>query len=190
MEFFISIIEMRYLVVLLMLLISSCQKDAMEIVVSLPYSVDTQPAKQKDLTAVVFLDIDCPISQYVIKPMNSIKEKNEANLQLIGILPGEYYSKREKSDFMTRFGVQFELRDDPKLNLVKRLDATITPQCILLDKGGNVIYNGALDNKYEALGRAKPTPSINYLDQAIGQFMIGKEIEFSKTKPIGCLIER
>lgn len=162
----------------------------MEIVSSLPYSVESQPALQKDLTAVVFLDIDCPISQYVIKPMNSIKEKNKANLNLIGILPGEYYSEREKKDFVTGFGVQFELKDDPKLKLVKRLDATVTPQCILLDEGGNVLYNGALDNKYEVLGRAKPTASINYLDQAIDQFMNGDEIELSSTKPIGCLIER
>lgn len=190
MEFFISIIKMRLLALLIMVLMSSCQKDAMEIIVGLLYSVETEATQQKDLTAVVFLDIDCPISQYAIKPLNSMKEKNNANLQLIGILPGKYYSDQEKKKFVAGFGVQFELKNDPKLKLVKRLDATVTPQCILLDKGGNVLYNGALDNKYEALGRAIPTPSINYLDQAITQFSDGKKIEISSTKPIGCLIER
>jgi hypothetical protein len=181
---------MRIPILLAVVLLSSCQKDLMQVIVDLPYAVNKASTPQKDLTALVFLDIDCPISQYVIKPMNSIQLNHQEKLQIIGLLPGEYYSNQEKIDFIANFSVKFELKDDPKLRAVKRLDATVTPQCFLIGQHGNVLYKGALDNKYEALGRAKPIPSVNYLVLAINQALTGKQVEVSNTKPIGCLIER
>ena len=178
---------MLMLTVFLML---SCQEDLLQVILHLDYSIENTETLHKDLTIIVFIDIECPISQYVIKPMNVLQEKYVENVKFIGLLPGDYYSEKQKNDFISELGVNFELKDDPKLKVVKRVDATVTPQCFLLDESGKILYNGALDNKYEALGKAKPLPSIDYLDLAINQILSGKQVELSATKPIGCLIER
>lgn len=139
---------------------------------------------------IVFLDADCPISQYVVKPLNKLQIDYQDQIDFIGIIPGTYYSNAELDSFVTNFQVKFPLLVDPKLNMVKRLDASITPEAYLIDAQGNVVYQGALDDKYERLGKARPLPNQQYLETALKEFSSGKTISSSKTEAIGCIIER
>lgn len=139
---------------------------------------------------IVFLDADCPISQYVIKPLNNLQNEYQGQIEVIGVIPGTYYSDAELDSFVTEFKVDFPLLIDANLTMVKRLDATITPEAYLIDSNGKVLYQGALDDKYERLGKARPLPNQQYLESAVVEFSSGKTITYSKTEAIGCIIER
>ncbi len=66
--------------------------------------------------------------------------------------------------------------------------AKTTPQMIVIDPGGRVIYDGAIDDR--------PTPdpgdvrgARNYLSDALTASMAGKPVETAFTRPYGCSVK-
>ena len=74
---------------------------------------------------------------------------------------------------------------DPGGKVAKEYGASNTPQIVIVDPAGKVVYNGAIDDK--------PTPdpdsvksATNYVIQALKESMAGKSVSISKTRPYGC----
>jgi peroxiredoxin len=70
----------------------------------------------------------------------------------------------------------------------KSYGAKTTPHMFIIDPKGNLIYQGAIDNK--------PTPnpddiasSTNYVQQALGEAMDGKPVSVASTKSYGCSVK-
>ena len=67
-------------------------------------------------------------------------------------------------------------------------DAKTTPQMIVIDPSGKVIYDGAIDNR--------PTPDVedikgadNYVSDALTEAMAGKPVTTPYTRPYGCSVK-
>jgi len=67
-------------------------------------------------------------------------------------------------------------------------NAKTTPQMIVIDPAGKVIYDGAIDDR--------PTPDVsdikgadNYLTDALTEAMAGKPVAKSVTRPYGCSVK-
>lgn len=78
---------------------------------------------------------------------------------------------------------------DPKIKLADQLNATITPEAVVLTDRGNVIYTGAIDNWAISLGQKRLQATAHYLSDAIKNYLSGEEIAPTKTKAVGCFIE-
>jgi hypothetical protein len=63
--------------------------------------------------------------------------------------------------------------------------AQTTPHMFVIDKTGNLIYNGAIDDKPTAEVSDIAT-STNYVSLALNESMNGKPLSHSTTKPYGC----
>jgi hypothetical protein len=66
--------------------------------------------------------------------------------------------------------------------------AKTTPQMIVINPQGVVVYDGAIDNR--------PTPDLkdisgamNYVSVALGQSLSGKPVETAATRPYGCSVK-
>lgn len=77
---------------------------------------------------------------------------------------------------------------DPEGKIGHLYDAKTTPQMIVIDPAGKVIYDGAIDNK--------PTPDVedirnanNYVNDALSAAMAGKPIATPFTRPYGCSVK-
>jgi peroxiredoxin len=77
---------------------------------------------------------------------------------------------------------------DPEGKIGRLYDAKTTPQMIVIDPAGKVIYDGAIDNK--------PTPDVedirgadNYVNDALSAAMAGKPIATPFTRPYGCSVK-
>jgi hypothetical protein len=77
---------------------------------------------------------------------------------------------------------------DPDGKLGHLYSAKTTPQMIVIDPNGNLIYDGAIDNR--------PTPdpddikgADNYLTDALTAAMAGKPVNPSYTRPYGCSVK-
>lgn len=77
---------------------------------------------------------------------------------------------------------------DPKHDLVKLAKARITPEAALFLPGGQLMYHGRIDNRYEDFGRARPKPTKRELHDAIQAVLAGKPIRVSEAKAVGCYI--
>jgi peroxiredoxin len=66
--------------------------------------------------------------------------------------------------------------------------ATTTPHMFILSEKGEVLYEGAIDDKPSA-DPADIAGSVNYIEQALSELKAGKKISMAKTKPYGCSVK-
>ncbi len=144
-------------------------------------------ALEKKLVAVVFLAADCPISQKYVRTLNGLKERYP-QVTFVGVFTrwDDWAALRQ---FESEFAPAFLLWRDAEMRLVRRLDATVTPEVFLL-KENRVLYQGAVDNWFVALGRYRPAPTEHFLEDAIQAVLDGQTVRVASTQAVGCGIER
>ena len=52
-----------------------------------------------------------------------------------------------------------------------------------------MVYRGAIDNAWDAIGRRRPNAERQFLAEAIQAEMTGKPVAIARTQPVGCLFE-
>ncbi|MBM4164253.1 MAG: thioredoxin family protein [Lentisphaerae bacterium] len=70
----------------------------------------------------------------------------------------------------------------------KLYGAKTTPQMVIINPEGNVIYTGAIDDQPK-LEREKMKDAVNYVKQTLDAAMADKPVEVSATAPYGCSVK-
>ncbi len=138
-------------------------------------------------TVFVMLSAECPLCKNYMPVLNELQRENP-DILFCGIFPGKSYSLKEINDFQKEYQASFSLYIDPKKSLSNYLKASTTPECVLIDKMGAVIYRGLIDNWASGLGQKRRVVTEKYLQTAIRDLKAGKPTAVKQTKPIGCLI--
>lgn len=144
---------------------------------------DTTP-----LHLFVFLSPECPLCKNYSLVLNTLQEKFSSNVRFYGIVPGRTYTEDEIQRFVDEYKIQFPVLQDRQKSLSNYVRATTTPEIVLLNQSGGLVYRGAIDDWVQALGQKKAKPQQHYLENAIIQYLEKKEVLVKQTKPIGCLI--
>jgi AhpC/TSA family len=77
---------------------------------------------------------------------------------------------------------------DPDGDLGHLYDAKTTPQMIIINPEGNIIYDGAIDD-HATPDQADIASSRNYVEEALTDAMSGKPVPTSMTRPYGCSVK-
>lgn len=77
---------------------------------------------------------------------------------------------------------------DPTGKVGHLYDAKTSPQMVVIDPQGAVIYDGAIDDK-PTTDLADVPGATNYVTLAIEQAMAGKQVETPATRPYGCSVK-
>ena len=77
---------------------------------------------------------------------------------------------------------------DPESKVARSYGAKNTPNMVIINPEGKIIYRGAIDSK------ATPNPSdipnsTNYVKAALDQSLSGKSVSTPETKPYGCSVK-
>src|SRR5881398_3740990 len=77
---------------------------------------------------------------------------------------------------------------DPESKVAKLYGAKNTPNMVIINPEGKIVYEGAIDSK------ASPNPadipsSTNYVKVALDESLAGKPVTTSTTKPYGCSVK-
>lgn len=152
--------------------------------------------KGKKAVVLVFLAAECPISQKYV-PILRGEQKAFSDVQFLAI-----FTKWEKKEMIQTFLKEYELNQglsphdsipvltDKKNQLIKNIDARITPEVFLFTKEGVLEYRGAIDDWYYALGKYRQEPTQNYLKDAIISVLNNEPVKIKQTDAIGCIIEK
>ncbi len=140
------------------------------------------------LTLFVFLSPECPLCQNYTKTLNQLSTQFKEKVKIIGIVPGAAYSPDEISDFAKKYHTIFTIGIDQQQLLTKYLQATVTPQVILIDRIGNLIYKGAIDDWVVGLGKKKEKVTMHYAADAITQYLQSIPVKNTSTMAYGCKI--
>lgn len=142
----------------------------------------------KPLTMVVFLSPECPLCQNYTKVLNALKNQFGDHLQVQGIIPGDAYSGEDVTSFINKYKVNFSVAIDKEFKLSRYLQASVTPQAVLLDNNGKLVYKGAIDNWVTGLGKKRAVTSEHYAANAIQQYLAASPVTVKYTRSYGCKI--
>jgi hypothetical protein len=110
---------------------------------------------------------------------------------IISSAPGKqgYVTASEENEYLTKMqAAPTAALLDPTGEIGHLYDAKTSPQMIVINPQGIVIYDGAIDDK--------PTTDLNdiagatnYVSLALEQSMAGKQVETPTTRPYGCSVK-
>jgi peroxiredoxin len=86
-----------------------------------------------------------------------------------------------------RFGLGHPILRDESGAVGRAYGATNTPHMFVIDKGGTLIYEGAIDNSPDAEGESPQGGSlVNYVDAALDDLAAGRPVRTPRTQAYGC----
>jgi thiol-disulfide isomerase/thioredoxin len=141
------------------------------------------------LFVLVFLSPDCPLCRNYTKVLNELAHQYQGKLTLYGIVPGKTVTAADLQQFSSTYHLAFPLLRDPAKKLTNLIHATITPEAILMNKEGKILYSGLIDNWVIDLGKQRAAPTQQYLKDAVDTCLSGRSVVITRTKAIGCFID-
>lgn len=142
------------------------------------------------LTVIYFLSPECPLCVNYSGVMQELHAKfSTDSVRFCGVFSSEWYSAEEVEAYRSKYDLGFEFFFEAKNQLSSELKATVTPEVFVLNRSGNVIYKGKIDNWVNQLGKKKLEVSEHYLENALIAWRDGNTIDPQETEAIGCLIE-
>src|SRR5580658_784810 len=137
---------------------------------------------------------DCPYTRkhYVSGNMQALQKEWTAKgvvwFTVISSAPGQqgYVKPGEENAYLSQMhAVPTAVLMDSAGKVARLYSAKTTPQMIVIDPTGKIIYDGAIDN------RATPDAedikgADNYVSDALSEAMAGKPVQTPFTRPYGC----
>lgn len=139
----------------------------------------------------------CPYTRkhYASGNMQALQKKWTARgvvwFTVISSAPGEqgYVTANQENNYLSQMhAVPTAALLDPQGKIGHLYSARTTPQMVVIDPAGKVIYDGAIDNR--------PTPDTedirgaeNYVNEALTAAMAGKPVPTPYTRPYGCSVK-
>jgi peroxiredoxin len=139
----------------------------------------------------------CPFTMkhYVSGNMQSLQKEWTAKgivwLTVISSAPGEqgYVTASEENSYVSKMhAAPTAVLLDSQAKVARLYSAKTTPQMVVIDPSGKVIYDGAIDDK--------PTTEVadikgakNYVNEALSAALAGKPVLTPSTRPYGCSVK-
>ena len=140
---------------------------------------------------IFFLDPECPVSNAYMREIKSIHaDYAKRGIAFEAVFPVATVRREDIREFLLKYQPTIPGYQDPGLHKVKRYQATTMPEAVLINSNGEILYRGAIDNWYYALGKNRAKATELYLRNAIEAALNGEMIIKSRTEAIGCLINQ
>lgn len=153
-----------------------------------PFQLSAQ--KASPLHAIFFLSPECPLCENYSLTLRNLREQfPEEEVAFWGIFSGTYYSAERIQTYLDTYQPAVHPLLDKQYQFQQALKAEVTPEVVLLDAEGTLLYQGSIDNWIPALGKKRPKITRHYLQAAIRAAQAGQPVLVAKTQAIGCFIE-
>ena len=144
---------------------------------------------QKDLQVYIFVAEECPISIYMAKPLREATAAFADKATFYAVFPSILSTTETAEEFLTTYDLEaFNIRLDTEQELTQQLGATITPEAIITDATGTVLYRGRISDAFAAPGKMKHGPRTNVLLEALQQAAAGQAVNEPWVDAVGCYI--
>ena len=138
---------------------------------------------------IEWINPNCPFSRKhsEAKTMASTSDKHPEAIWLginsTNASHKDFLKPADHKSFNEKNGVDYAVLYDSSGDVGRAYGAKTTPHMIIVDKDGNVAYNGAIDEGAMSGGKN------NYVDAALVALATGKSPDPSTTKPYGCSVK-
>ena len=147
-------------------------------------------------SALFFIATDCPISNWYAPTIQQVCRDYAArgvDCTLVyedvdlGATPGALDAAVRTHLREYRYGPITAAVDRTRV-VAKRAKATITPQVVVVDRGGAIRYRGRIDNAYADLGKPRQHVTSHDLRVSLDALVAGRPVPAPETEALGCFI--
>lgn len=139
--------------------------------------------------ALVFITPDCPIANYYQPTLRKLGDEfAERGIPLFMIHSDPDVTADAAERHVAKFKIAAPVILDHDQSIARRVDAKITPEAIIVDRDGEILYRGRIDNFYEALGRKRRAATEHDFHNALAAVADGRPVANPVTKALGCHI--
>lgn len=140
-------------------------------------------------TVFITLDPECPFCQLYTHTFTAIADRYAAQgVAVVGLYPGPFMQLEQARAFSADAGFGFAQVLDDQCVLSGALRARVTPECILTDAQGKVVYRGAVDDRAVRQGRKKVQAQQHHLADALEAFLATGRAQ-AEVAAVGCIVE-
>jgi peroxiredoxin len=137
-----------------------------------------------------FLHPACPLAQEYAPVLSALAaDFGGAGIRFVGVVC-DCDDLKEVDAYRGEYGIRFPIHLDTDFRLAETLDATITPEVVLVDRDRITRYSGRIDDRYKIRGVMTPGDAEPELANAIQDLLAGREIREPQTKAAGCPLDR
>lgn len=156
---------------------------------SLLLALTTPAASQANWQVYVFIGEDCPICNYMGRPLAEIARRYEGKADFHAVFPVKRSNYKTAQLFKEQYEMMmYETHLDKDLALTRQLGATITPEVVITDREGQVYYRGRINSAYYAPGKMKHSSIRHDLDEALAALTSGESVVKPWPSAVGCYI--
>lgn len=141
--------------------------------------------------AFVFLSAECPVSNGYLRSLSDLHARLSKlkDVEIFGVVSDVTVTRAAAVKHFAQYKCTLPILFDGSGLMLEALKPTHVPEAFVLDQRGTVLYRGAIDNAWEAIGRRRPKAEQAYLSAAIESAIKGKPVAVAQTEPVGCLVE-
>ena len=144
---------------------------------------------QSELRLFVFIAEDCPISIYMADALREVSESFGKDVDMQLVFPMNNSTLASAQEFIDDYELQaYGIQMDTDQALARQLGATITPEAVVVDGSGTVVYRGRINNTYFAPGKKQHRSLKKDLAESIAGLIAGNPATASWPRAIGCFI--
>jgi hypothetical protein len=152
---------------------------------SLPYLLPKSITLNPNGNIFIWMNSECPICN---KYPNIWKKlaSDFSQFAFIGVFTSYEESKMAKG-FMKKYKIPFQWFIDNENQLANYLSVNVTPEVLFFNADAEIIYRGATDDWFYALGKTRTISQHSYLKNALMAQWNNQPVLIFKTDPIGCI---
>lgn len=138
---------------------------------------------------LTFVSVDCPISNRYAPELRRLSDRFASQGVLFRLI---YPNPAESTDTIRRhlkeYGYRGQALRDPRHELVKIVNATVTPEVAVYATSGQLVYRGRIDDRYVNPGLERAQPTRRDLEDALSALLAGKPVPQASVPAVGCFI--
>jgi peroxiredoxin len=139
---------------------------------------------------LLFLSPHCPLCRSYALPLNELHAfADSLGYAMAGVLSGTWIADSATHSFAERYHIAYPLLSDTAAVLAGAYGATITPEALVIDTRGRMVYRGAIDNWAISLGQKRQVITERHLRNALLAHHSGIPVQPKTTPAVGCFIE-
>jgi len=142
------------------------------------------------IVVLEWFNYECPFSKYhyqTVRTMGDLADKYKAkDVVWLAINSTKHLGVEENREFARSNNVTYPILDDSSGKVGRAYGAETTPHMFIIDKKGNIVYAGAIDDSPRGQKKENVT---NYVDKALTELLAGQKITTPGTKPYGCTVK-
>src|SRR5580658_7020140 len=139
-----------------------------------------------EVTTIVFVSVQCPVSNAYNERMNALyKDYSAKGVHFLFLNANNTEPAAAVAEHAQAHGFAFPVYKDNGNVVADRFGAQATPETFVIDRTGTVVYHGSIDDSQQ------PSRIQNqWLRKALDSVLAGKPVEKAETKAFGCTIKR